>query len=183
MSQVLAFLIAVVLAPFRAFLYLWNNQTNPWYFDIRLDKYIFLVFSWVVWAGFMRRYGAVLMAYVGATLEGYVLPPVFRPLARFFATAAETARRPFATQPAFLPTLDAPAPVAPALANPGADIDLSVTTDCEDLAAFASDVVEFMEQDRALLLDSLTDFGALGALGVALGGLRVLSARYLKRKR
>lgn len=69
-------------------------------------------------------------------------------------------------------------------ANPSKDLDLTVTTDCEDLAAFANDVIEFLEQDRSLLLDSLTDFSgtALFTLGAA-GSYKLLSSRIFKRKR
>jgi len=67
--------------------------------------------------------------------------------------------------------------------NPEKDLDLTVNTDCEDLAAFANDVFEFIEQDRSLLLDSITDFTAAAALTLgALGTHRVLSSRLLKRK-
>lgn len=67
--------------------------------------------------------------------------------------------------------------------NPEKDLDLTVNTDCEDLAAFANDVFEFIEQDRSLLLDSITDFTAAAALTLgALGAHRVLSSRLLKRK-
>lgn len=68
--------------------------------------------------------------------------------------------------------------------NPEKDLDLTVNTDCEDLAAFANDVFEFIEQDRSLLLDSLTDFGAAAAFAVgALGAHRVLSSRLFKRRK
>lgn len=39
------------------------------------------------------------------------------------------------------------------LFNPGADLDLTTTTDFEDLAAPAADIVEFTDQDRALAAD------------------------------
>jgi len=39
--------------------------------------------------------------------------------------------------------------------NPGSDIDLTVTTDFEDVAAPVADVSEFSNQERALLTDSL----------------------------
>jgi len=42
-----------------------------------------------------------------------------------------------------------------ALFNPGADIDFTTTTDFEDLAAPAADVMEFTDQDRALVADSI----------------------------
>jgi hypothetical protein len=44
----------------------------------------------------------------------------------------------------------------PGLFNPGADIDLTTTTDFEDLAAPAADVMEFTDQDRALAADSVS---------------------------
>lgn len=43
-----------------------------------------------------------------------------------------------------------------ALFNPGADIDLTTTTDFEDLAAPAADIVEFTDQDRALAADYMS---------------------------
>jgi|LauGreDrversion4_2_1035121.scaffolds.fasta_scaffold1249177_2 hypothetical protein len=42
------------------------------------------------------------------------------------------------------------------LFNPGADIDLTTTTDFEDLAAPAADIVEFTDQDRALAADYMS---------------------------
>jgi hypothetical protein len=60
-----------------------------------------------------------------------------------------------------------------AIFNPGADVDATVTTDFEDLAAPAADVAEFADQDRALLTDSMASTvfwnGVLGALtGIAI---------------
>ena len=43
-----------------------------------------------------------------------------------------------------------------ALFNPGADVDLTTTTDFEDLAGPAADILEFGDQDRALLSDSMS---------------------------
>jgi len=43
------------------------------------------------------------------------------------------------------------------LNNPHVDLDLSVNTDCEDMLAFLSDIIEFTEQDKMLLIDSLFD--------------------------
>jgi hypothetical protein len=42
------------------------------------------------------------------------------------------------------------------LFNPGADVDLTTTTDFEDLAGPAADILEFGDQDRALLSDSMS---------------------------
>ena len=42
------------------------------------------------------------------------------------------------------------------LLNPGADVDLTTTTDFEDLAAPAADIVEFTDQDRALAADYMS---------------------------
>lgn len=67
-----------------------------------------------------------------------------------------------------------------ALFNPGADIDLTTTTDFEDLAGPAADVLEFGDQDRALLADSLTSStlflnGFVGA-GVGVAAYAILSS-------
>jgi len=43
------------------------------------------------------------------------------------------------------------------LSNPHTDIDLSTNTDCEDMLAFFGDIVEFAEQDKALLVDAAFD--------------------------
>jgi len=74
---------------------------------------------------------------------------------------------------------------APALGlNPLSDLDLTTSTDCEDLAAFANDILEFVEQDRSLLVDSLTDVGVGAAAGLGLYlGARALSVRAFKRRR
>lgn len=60
-----------------------------------------------------------------------------------------------------------------ALLNPGADVDLTTTTDFEDLAGPAADVLEFGDQDRALLADSLTATTIFwnGVAGATLGVL------------
>lgn len=54
------------------------------------------------------------------------------------------------------------------LFNPGADLDLTTTTDFEDLAAPAADIVEFTDQDRALAADYVSSAvlwnGAMGGL-------------------
>lgn len=39
--------------------------------------------------------------------------------------------------------------------NPGSDIDLTTTTDFEDLAAPVADIMEFMDQDRAMTADAV----------------------------
>lgn len=72
--------------------------------------------------------------------------------------------------------------------NPGSDIDLSTTTDFEDCAGPAADLVEFTDQDRALLGDSLYAaesrcvLGAAGAGAVAGLGASLLSSGLLRRK-
>jgi len=54
------------------------------------------------------------------------------------------------------------------LLNPGADLDLTTTTDFEDLAAPASDLLEFTDQDRAMAADYMSSAilwnGAMGGL-------------------
>jgi len=56
------------------------------------------------------------------------------------------------------------------LFNPGADIDLTTSTDFEDLAGPAADVLEFGDQDRALLADSMSStIFFSGVLGGAMG--------------
>jgi hypothetical protein len=51
--------------------------------------------------------------------------------------------------------------------NPGADLDASVSTDGEDLAAPVADVAEFRSKDAFLAVDAL--FGAATAAHVAAG--------------
>jgi hypothetical protein len=76
-------------------------------------------------------------------------------------------------------------PAAPAGATPrrAADLDLSVSTDCEDLAAFAGDVFELGQQGRMLFLDTLgPELASLG-VGAGLGlGLAALGVRLAKRR-
>ena len=67
---------------------------------------------------------------------------------------------------------------ASALLNPGADIDLTTTTDFEDLAAPVADIMEFADQDRALLVDSVSAaafFTATAGAGLGLSLAYVLS--------
>lgn len=86
------------------------------------------------------------------------------PLRPLFQAAHSTAAAP-------LPALVQPAPSW--ATNPRSDLDLTTTTDAEDLAVFAADLVEFAEQDHALLLDSLMEVGLSSLLLGAAG--RVLS--------
>lgn len=67
---------------------------------------------------------------------------------------------------------------------PDKDVDFSTTTDCEDLAAFANDLNEFLEQDRALLTDSLTDPTPVSTNTIlfTLLGSRILTSRFFKRR-
>lgn len=62
-----------------------------------------------------------------------------------------------------------------------ADIDLSVSTDCEDLAIFAADVLEFVQQDQFLAFDALAEFLPLGAIGamtaLSLSGLGIWASK------
>jgi hypothetical protein len=58
--------------------------------------------------------------------------------------------------------------------NPGADLDASVSTDGEDLAAPVADVAEFRSKDSFLAVDAL--FGAATAAhAAAAGGAAVLA--------
>ena len=41
--------------------------------------------------------------------------------------------------------------------NPTADLDLTANTDGEDLVVFFGDVLEFAEQDKALLVDAISE--------------------------
>lgn len=68
--------------------------------------------------------------------------------------------------------------------NPLADIDLTAMTDGEDLMAFASDVFEFFEQDKAMLIDSITDLvikNPQAATFTAFLAARVLGPRFFKK--
>jgi hypothetical protein len=57
------------------------------------------------------------------------------------------------------------------LLNPGADVDLTTSTDFEDLAAPAADVMELSDQDRALIADALaTSVYLHGIAGFFVGG-------------
>lgn len=69
------------------------------------------------------------------------------------------------------------------LFNPGADIDLTTTTDFEDLAAPVADVMEFTDQDRALAADSIVStFLWHGAAGFVFGAaLRLILSAELWR--
>jgi hypothetical protein len=63
-------------------------------------------------------------------------------------------------------------------------LDLAVSTDCEDLVAFAGDVFELGQQGRLLLLDALNPAllvpaAALPGLGL---GAAALGVRALKRR-
>jgi hypothetical protein len=64
--------------------------------------------------------------------------------------------------------------------NPNADLDVSTSTDCDDLIVFVSDIFEFTEQEQSLLFDSLTDLST-SAFFIGLGGLSTaISIRSLK---
>ena len=57
--------------------------------------------------------------------------------------------------------------------NPGADLDASVSTDGEDIAAPVADVAEFRSKDAYLAVDAL--FGGAVAANAAVGGTAVLA--------
>ena len=57
--------------------------------------------------------------------------------------------------------------------NPGADIDASVSTDGEDIAAPVADIAEFRSKDAYLAVDAL--FGGALAANAAVGGTAVLA--------
>ena len=116
-----------------------------------VDRYVFVVFSWPVWLGLFA-----------------VVEP------RIAASAATVADRLAEAVPqlgtdVLSRRLGAPSRIGglPAWAAPDVDVDLTASTDCEDLAAFLADVVEFIEQDRALLADAVLDLGASATLGAA----------------
>jgi hypothetical protein len=69
------------------------------------------------------------------------------------------------------PAQGLPAAAAPqgwAWLNPGADLDASVSTDGEDLAAPVADIAEFRSKDAFLAVDAL--FGGTMALNAGLAG-------------
>lgn len=44
------------------------------------------------------------------------------------------------------------------LFSPLVDMDYAYATDCEDLVAFAYDIFEFLEQDKSMLVDYITNY-------------------------
>jgi hypothetical protein len=66
----------------------------------------------------------------------------------------------------------APAPLG--WLNPGADLDASVSTDGEDIAAPVADIAEFRSKDAFLAVDALFG-GAAAANAAAAGGAAVLA--------
>jgi hypothetical protein len=63
--------------------------------------------------------------------------------------------------------------VSPWLGSPTSDVDLTTNTDSEDLAIFALDALELVEQDHALLADLLLEGGmGVGVAALAMGALR-----------
>lgn len=167
----------------RLITWLWDLKPGQvWYLDPRLDKFIFLGFSWIVWVGFMRRFGFWVLLAVSSYLDS-LYANLGKCMINFWNSFSAPEDK-FTPQTLFYVKINADGvTVWTDLPNPNADLDLSVTTDCEDLAAFASDVTEFLEQDRALLVDSLTDIGlVVGTLGFLAVGGRVISSRLFKRK-
>lgn len=65
-------------------------------------------------------------------------------------------------------------PTALGWLNPGADVDASVSTDGEDIAAPVADVAEFRSKDAFLAVDALFG-GAAAANAAAAGGAAVLA--------
>lgn len=164
----------------------WNNTTGrSWYLDLRLDKYVFCSFTWIVWEGFMRRFGLSGLSALVDKVDELSLALLLKALS--LLTALQNMFfSPRHNQYGLSDEISWS--LSPSKfswkGNPAADLDLSVSTDCEDLAAFSNDVLEFIEQDRSLLLDSLTDLGASAVFTLgALKGARVLSSRIFKRKR
>lgn len=66
------------------------------------------------------------------------------------------------------------APTSLGWLNPGADIDASVSTDGEDIAAPVADIAEFRSKDAFLAVDALFG-GAAAANAAAAGGAAVLA--------
>lgn len=62
------------------------------------------------------------------------------------------------------------------------DIDLAAATDCEDLVAFAYDIFEFYEQDRAMLLDTITSFIVSPQMLMSFAVLKLISTSFFKKK-
>lgn len=58
--------------------------------------------------------------------------------------------------------------------NPGADLDASVSTDGEDIAAPVADIAEFRSKDAFLVVDSIFT-GVATANAIVAGGAAVLS--------
>lgn len=170
----------------NAMTWAWNSTTSkPWYFCMRIDKYVFVIFSWVVWVGFMRRFGLAGLKRLGQRIDNGILETAY-----WLQTLPQAAKRLMFPYPALYSFISTNVNWEGSQSkwlrgkNPHQDLDLSVTTDCEDLAAFSNDVVEFIEQDRTLLLDSLTDFGISGLIVLSVyTGAKVLSSRLLKKKR
>jgi hypothetical protein len=66
------------------------------------------------------------------------------------------------------------APTSLGWLNPGADLDASVSTDGEDIAAPVADIAEFRSKDSFLAVDALFG-GAAAANAAAAGGAAVLA--------
>lgn len=62
------------------------------------------------------------------------------------------------------------------------DLDLTTSTDSEDLALLVGDVFEFGQQDATLAVDALSDFFVLGTAGLLAGGASKLVTWLVKRR-
>jgi hypothetical protein len=148
------------------------------------DKYLGVLFTAFVWAGVALRLPNMLsllnlaqvVLYQTVTLPGFstALEAVTRLAALFFdnlqgyfSLISQRHYQAWSGLPSSTQGLTG------MFANPAADLDLTTNTDCEDLLAFCADVIEFTEQDKALLVDATLDAWALAGGQVFLSVLEL----------
>lgn len=142
------------------------NTNSPWYYSRKIDKYIFVIFTWIVWDGFMEDFAFDFLASLCHSFHDIqprivpfltlILYGTIKVGAEFLISVWETFW--YEEYPG-IPFFEG---VLTDLFNkyimdPLYDIDFAAMTDCEDLIAFAWDLLEFTGQDQAQLIDSLTD--------------------------
>lgn len=125
-----------------------------WYLGSLAPKAGLLVGSWALWAGWAQAQGLESLGWALKFMGGVGL-------------GGSWGQSPLA------PVGSRGGIVGPWLGSPAADVDLTTNTDSEDLAIFALDALELVEQDQALLADLLLEGGlGAGAAALALGALR-----------
>jgi len=141
---------------------------NIWYFVTFVDKYIFIIFSCIIWFSYLFTCNWLGVYVILTKLYGAVIGTlwsVWRLIKVFIHESFANFTYYYIIVSDYMVSINNfsgfHCNIKNLVTNPLIDIDLTTNTDSEDLLVFLGDIIEFLEQDKVFLLDALFDSSLL----------------------